>query len=324
MKKRAMVIVQIEERATTFDDAFETYNSRIAFGIVRRLTELTTKAKQDRVNKPIRSLATREAVFSSLKTFGRFLEVNHAGSLKSFPLEIIDVYLRARRERVSPSQLKKDEYAMRIAFGYKRTGVIHVPKPTNPRAYSKSQVDLIRSAQTVPHWIGTDLAYAAGLRACELLTIARLREQPPSERKWPAEMHFGKVSGDLYTVIGKGGLIRPVHFPTHLAERLEATRRPTPVVVRNAKLNKVSRYDIVGGKRWSDSFSRSCKRVFGCSAGGHGVRHSYAMNRFKTLCTMGFADRLARRVISAELGHFRPGIVETYLRGWWDGITSAT
>lgn len=42
------------------------------------------------------------------------------------------------------------------------------------RAYSARQVELITKAQTVKHSFATQLAYAAGLRAHELLTLARI------------------------------------------------------------------------------------------------------------------------------------------------------
>ena len=62
------------------------------------------------------------------------------------------------------------------------------------------------------------------------------------------------------------------------------------------------------------SFSKAAKRVLGWSEGAHGVRHAFAQERMDEL-TADFLDRnTALETVSQEMGHFRPGITEVYLR----------
>nr|WP_320011553.1 hypothetical protein [uncultured Desulfobulbus sp.] len=50
------------------------------------------------------------------------------------------------------------------------------------------------------------------------------------------------------------------------------------------------------------------------ATGSHGLRHNYAQSRMYALVDGGFTYEEARKTVAQELGHSRPGIVETYLR----------
>lgn len=81
------------------------------------------------------------------------------------------------------------------------------------RAYTKVQVDLITNAQSTTYQLATRIAAATGLRAHELLTLRKSSEQAASShRTWIKTRFFGR-SGEVYTVKGKGGLIREVLIP---------------------------------------------------------------------------------------------------------------
>lgn len=95
------------------------------------------------------------------------------------------------------------------------------------RAYTAPQVALIAAAQTPRHGLATELAYAAGLRAHELLTLRRGEERAADPRPALASKWQGR-NGVIYTVHGKGGLVREVLLPHALAERLEAVRLDAP------------------------------------------------------------------------------------------------
>lgn len=74
------------------------------------------------------------------------------------------------------------------------------------------------------------------------------------------------------------------------------------------------RYAIGGGQALSQSFSTASRAALGFSNGIHGVRHSYAQQRhYEAQLLLGDPER-ALRVVSQELGHFRPQITEVYLR----------
>ncbi|KEQ00707.1 hypothetical protein SASC598J21_015000 [Snodgrassella alvi SCGC AB-598-J21] len=120
----------------------------------------------------------------------------------------------------------------------------------------------------------------------------------------------------LYTIYGtwQRWPIREVLIPYDLAERLEQTRLPEPLEIIDRGVKYQALYDLSGGKKWSDSFSKAAKRALGWSEGAHGVRHSYAQERMHELQTSGLPRELALEIVSQEMGHFRPKITETYLR----------
>ena len=180
------------------------------------------------------------------------------------------------------------------------------------RAYTPEQVRRVAAAQSPRNALATELAYAAGLRAHELLTLARPGEQRPDRRPAMESKFLGRPGRD-YTVVGKGGLVRTVRIPDDLADRLEARRRSGPLRVTDRGVHYRSRYDVGGGHAWSESFSSASKRVLDWSTGAHGLRHSYAQERMRELRRhMPYDD--ARETVSQELGHFRPRITNTYLR----------
>ena len=116
-----------------------------------------------------------------------------------------------------------------------------------------------------------------------------------------------------YTVEGKGGLIREVQIPTALAERLEARRIETPSQITDRGIHYTPHYDIAGGHKFSDAFSKASIRGLGYSNGAHGLRHTYAQDRYEQLANHFYREDVMR-IISQELGHFRPEITEVYLR----------
>ena len=186
------------------------------------------------------------------------------------------------------------------------------PRRTGGRAYRPEQIRMVAAAQNARNGLSTLIAHAAGLRAHELLTLARSDEQPPDRRPARPEKFAGRPGPD-YTVIGKGGLVRVVRLPDGLAKRLEERRREEPVSVTDRGIHYTSRYDLAGGTSWSVSFGSASKRALGWTAGAHGARHAYAQERMDELQrSLVRADAL--EVVSQELGHFRPQITETYLR----------
>ncbi|MFM5075667.1 site-specific integrase, partial [Aeromonas hydrophila] len=119
--------------------------------------------------------------------------------------------------------------------------------------------------------------------------------------------------GVIYTVHGKGGLVREVLVPHALAERLEAVHLDAPQAITDRGIYYQSHYDTGGGQRWSNSVSAASERVLGWSTGAHGLRHSYAQERMAELQASLSRDA-ALTTVSQEMGHFRPEITETYLR----------
>ena len=189
------------------------------------------------------------------------------------------------------------------------------------RAYSPSQVRLVAARQAERNALATEIVHASGIRAHELLTLARPTEQPPHDRRAQSRltgtaaegMKFAGRNGVVYTVAGKGGLVREVLLPHPLAERLEARRLDDPERIVDRGVYYVRRYDIGGGNAFSASFSRASRAVFGKSRGAHGLRHAFAQERMREL-VRHTEHRLALAIVSEEMGHLRASITTLYLR----------
>ena len=74
-----------------------------------------------------------------------------------------------------------------------------------------------------------------------------------SHRKWRKERFKGR-EGEIYTVIGKGGLIREILVPTVLAKQLEIKRLHQPITTFDRKIKYQQYYDIGGGKKCQTTF----------------------------------------------------------------------
>ena len=169
--------------------------------------------------------------------------------------------------------------------------------------------------------LATWIVYASGIRAHELLTLGRPDEQPPDDRRARSRltgtaaegMKFAGRDGVVYTVAGKGGLVREVLLPHRLAERLEERRLDVPERIVDHGVRYLQRYDVGGGHAFSTSFSRASSEALGRSCGAHGLRYAYAQARMREL--MHHAEHaLALAIVSDEMGHLRPDVTRLYLR----------
>lgn len=232
-------------------------------------------------------------------------------------------YLDARSEEVGQKTLDMERQAIQAMMQYSTKRMpegerLPVVKSEHQqilksRAYTPEQVRLVTEVQQPQNALSTQLAHAAGLRAHELFTLRPAAERQPSDRPARAEKFAGR-EGQLYTVQGKGGLIRHVLIPNHLAAALESRRLAEPVRVTDRTVHYTQHYAISAGKNWSQSFSKAANKSLGWSEGAHGVRHSYAQERMTELLKSGLLRSDALEIVSQEMGHFRPEITETYLR----------
>ncbi|MGL5025114.1 MAG: integrase [Shewanella oncorhynchi] len=192
---------------------------------------------------------------------------------------------------------------------------ISKPKALSNRAYTKQQTLLILARQTPYTQLSTQIAFNAGLRAFELLTIQRSNEASPSpHRNWRSDLFKGRDEGVAYIVTGKGGLSRTVILSTELSNTLEQRRLDEPRVVEDRYAKKVLQfYDISGGHKFSRSFSKASMKALGWSMGAHGSRFTYAQERMDNNIKADSYE-MAKTIISQELGHFRPEITERYLK----------
>lgn len=292
--------------------------------------------------RAIKSVGTVRNYELRLKLAAQWIQQNRLGSLRELTPERALDYLRQRAMQVGQKTLDMDRQAMQAMMRHvtgqlaegqtlqviksrapERSPATHAPgQPNNlgrrlseqSRLYTRQQIALITERQEAHNALATEIAAATGLRAHELLALRRLHHRAPDER--PAhELKFSGIRENTigYTVHGKGGLTREVRIPLELARRLEVTRLQEPRLVTDRGVHYQQLYKIGGGQAWSESFSSASKNALGWSNGAHGLRHVYAQERLSTL-QQQLTLKEALRVVSQEMGHFRPDITLVYLR----------
>ena len=232
----------------------------------------------------IHSLGIARGYQQVLKSFADFLREHRLGDLRTASEQDAQQYLAERSQVVGQKTLDFDRQAIQIHLGQQLEIVCSSKVNTlTTRSYTLAQVERIAHAQSDANSLATRLAYHAGLRAHELLTLRPAAElSASSHRQWSAERFTGR-EGERYTVVGKGGLVREVMLSPELATALEARRLHEPRLVTDRGVHYSQHYGIGGGRSWSQSFSSASKRELGFSNGGHGLRHSYAQERMSEL-----------------------------------------
>jgi integrase len=269
----------------------------------------------------IHSLGTARAYGTALSGFVAFLNEHHLGDLGTAGPGEAMMYLLDRSEVVNQATLDLDRQALNVAMdlhGGDKLERVMSNKETHQgtRSYTRDQISMVASAQSVRNALATKIAAAAGLRAHELITLERVtpgNRQASGHREW-SDKRFEFRDGDKYTVIGKGGLIREVLIPHDLATLLEDRKLENHVTIVDRGVLYEQSYDIGGGHAWSRSFSAASQRTMGWSNGAHGVRHTYAQQRMDELQARGYTYNGAKAVVAQELGHFAPDTTEAYLR----------
>ncbi len=273
----------------------------------------------------IKSVGTVRNYEQALKNVATAM-VNQGQHLRDLDHDRAISYLEQRAEEVGQKSLDIERQAIQSMFRHV-TGKLSEGETLkvirseheqvlHSRAYTQEQTHAIADNQREQNALSTEIAYAAGLRAKELITLLPIEERPADIRqnKEPLEEKFMGREGQRYSVIGKGGLVREVMIPDNLAQRLEDKRLDQAIEVTDRNIIYQQHYNISAGRNWSQSFSRSSQHVLGWSNGAHGLRHSYAQERIDELRSQGLTREYALEVVSQELGHFRPDITEIYLR----------
>ncbi|MGP9641617.1 hypothetical protein [Halomonas sp. AOP42-A1-14] len=285
------------------------------------------RALQGGVVESVRSVSNYE---QALTRVAEWLRDEHragreGGTLRDLTPERAMQYLEQRGETVGQKTLDQERQALQLMQRHvtgqlpedERLPVIRseLTQALESRSYTPEQVAAVADRQHSANRLATEVAYAAGLRAHELLTLRPAHERPADPRpardeKFAVRDHYHA----RYTVAGKGGLVREISLPRALAERLEATRLDAPQRVTDRGVYYSQQYAIGGGQRWSNSWSKASNAALGWSNGAHGLRHSYAQERMGELQRDGLSYRDALETVSQEMGHFRPDITEVYLR----------
>lgn len=263
----------------------------------------------------IHSVGTARGYQQALKGFAKYLQQSRLGGLQNATPETAIRYLAERADVVTQKTLDLDRQAIQMHLG-ERLEVVKSARETilSTRSYTPSQVQRIAAAQSQRNGLATRIAYSAGLRAHELLTMRREDERnPSSHREWSGTRFVGR-EGVMYTVEGKGGLVRQVLLDRDLAAKLETRRLVVPSQMVDRGVRYTQLYDLAGGRSWSQSFSSASSRILGFSNGAHGLRHSYAQERMDELQRYGLSYDRAKATVAQEVGHFYKDTTEAYLR----------
>lgn len=293
---------------------FRSAQKQAEYAVKQKLT-LGQSRYDHRDDKKVHSIGTARNYTQALTRLTQWLQANKREDLQHVDGESVRHYLEWRGQTIGQKLLDQERQAIQLHLGIQlpviRSELAQVLKS---RAYTKEQTAIIVASQTEKYSLATQIAYRAGLRAHELLTLQPAQNRTAStHRQWSFRRFLGR-SGEIYTVVGKGGLIREVLIPTELAQQLESKRLSTPRKIKDRGIDYKQHYHIGGGKLWSNSFSAASKRLLGWSHGAHGLRHSYTQQRMDELQQQGLLYHTALGIVSQELGHFRPDITEVYLR----------
>ena len=293
---------------------FRAPQAQAEHAVARKLA-LGTGRHDHRNDGRIHSLGTARGYGQALKGFADYLREHRLGDLPGATDQEARQYLAERSHQVGQKTLDLDRQAIQMHLGL-RLEVVRSDRESalSTRSYTPAQVARIASAQSEANGLATRLAYHAGLRAHELLTLRPAGERSASgHRQWSADRFAGR-EGVRYTVVGKGGLVREVLLTRELAAAVEARRLEEPRLVVDRGVQYAQRYTIGGGRSWSQSFSSASRRELGFSNGGHGLRHSYVQERMDELQRRGMAYEQARATVAQEVGHFAGETTEAYLR----------
>lgn len=291
---------------------------------VTKTLALGKSRHRNKSDEMIHSVGQARSYQVSLKLVAVWLQKMRLGSLNEISVAMAKEYLALRSDVVRQSTLDLDRQALqchltalgRLPPGQQMARVqSDIETILQSRAYTAEQVAVIVRAQAPRNALATTISWSTGVRAHELLTLRRAGERPQSShRTWIGDRFLGLSSYRVYTVSGKGGLVREVAIPIDIANALESKRLSEPRIVRDRGIQYEVHYDVGGGNAWSASFCRVSKTALGWSNGGHGLRHTYAQRRVEHLQAAGMSYQDALTVVSQELGHFRPSITEVYLR----------
>lgn len=282
----------------------------------RHAAKRAAGVKGGRSTGKIHSIATFNKYAGALKNVGEWMKAVHKiRHLDKITPEQAQSYLQHRCEAgIGQKQLDADRNALQYITGKLDQVRAEKPQTLAPRAYTADQVKRVARRQTERNALSTALVYRTGLRAHELFTLRRRDEANPfAHRSWHRDRFKGR-DGIRYVATGKGGLAREILIPYDLAHRLEQRRLDEPRAVTDRGIHYESYYDINGGLAWSKSFTKASMAALDRSAGGHGLRHSYAQERLSELQTRFYSYKEAKLIVSQELGHFRQDVVNTYLR----------
>lgn len=287
-----------------------------AWRLIQRVDGLGHSREYCKKNGLISSLNTKRQYHSCVTLYFNWRTESGLPQFEQDKLSDLEAFLDVLSEIYMQKTLDQYKCALSIIFKKKLQRVkSEITENKTSRDYYLSEVLLIIQNLQGENAISILLCYFCGLRAHEVITLRRSDEaKKSSSRKWLSDRFKGIENSQRYIVKGKGGLIREVAIPSELAEIIEKRRLITKRIVIDRGIKYETYYELGFGKALSEAFSRASQKLLNWSTGLHGVRHSYAQNRLFKLLNIGMQYEYALKIVSEELGHFRPNITLCYLR----------
>jgi integrase len=267
-------------------------------------------------DRKVTSIGTERSHVSALTVFAKWLLSDSGKHLKNATAADAIRYLTERSKTVRQKTLDLDRQALNMNFRfpsklkYVLSEISTCPKD---RAYTKSQLSLLLDRAPAALRLSIELSVYAGLRSMELITIAPQVSLLPSDRVWHSSRFDGRAGDESFTVHGKGGLRREVKLNVALASRLVEMAHHEPLRVTHRETHLASYFDLIGGHAFCSKFGRLSKSVLGFSHGAHGLRHSFAQDRYLQLVCRGHDPTAALEILAQEMGHFSVTNTLTYL-----------
>ena len=166
---------------------FRAPQAQAEHAVARKLA-LGTGRHDHRNDGRIHSLGTARGYGQALKGFADYLREHRLGDLPGATDQEARQYLAERSHQVGQKTLDLDRQALQMHLGL-RLEVVRSDRESalSTRSYTPAQVARIASAQSEANGLATRLAYHAGLRAHELLTLRPAGERSASgHRQWSA------------------------------------------------------------------------------------------------------------------------------------------
>lgn len=300
-------------------------HERAAARAINALASFGTSRHDNKGDGKVRSHLTAKQYQQTFKMTSRFLASVKGAHLRNLTTTQAEQYLQHRSYEIQNKQLANERQALQLylrelhdnpRIELAKYDSTREPPSKAPRAYTRVQVQHTIKHSSDRQKLSTAIAYQAGLRAHELLTIAPLSERPVTYRKedWHPNKFAGREHWVTYSVVGKGGMPREVKLPPDTALRLEQSRLDNVQPRTDRGVGYHQRYAINGGQSFSTHFTIACRSAIGDSNGPHGLRHSYAQERILECMANGFSEQQAKLIVTQELGHWSTSNIVYYLR----------
>ena len=292
--------------------------------IIRLISRHAHRGYAKTSGKKLRSDRTVSRYQGDLTRAVRWIASQKAVSyLKAISTEEAQAYINARiKDNLTRQTLQG--YAMALQL-LPNVGSLNLPpvekKQQKPsRAYTVEQIRLIQSQLPAPYQLAIQILWESGCRVQDLAslrlahetTLQKARHHALDPQRFTGREHWIKVQ-----YRGKGGHDYQSAISPQTAHRLETYRLTSPRDFKGREgIRRLAQqyYDLPAGQCLSRAFSQAAYRVLGWSHGAHGLRHTYAQTRLQECLDQNVPLITAKRWVSQTLGHYRPHVVNVYLR----------